>query len=75
MHSLNEAFAQLKLSCQSSTTLMLIKALEGSSLALKAVEIFDEIADYPPDVTGDAQTREKIVAELLSKALTTVAAQ
>ena len=73
MHNLNDAFAQLKLNCQGSTTLMLIKALDGSSLALKAVEIFDQIADYPVDVITDPKTREKIVADLLSKSLTFVA--
>lgn len=73
MHNLNDAFAQLKLKCQSSTTLMLIKALDCSSMSLKALEVFDEIADYPPDVTEDVQTREKIVTERLSKALTSVA--
>lgn len=73
MHNLNDAFAQLKLNCQGSTTLMLIKALDGSSLSLKALEIFDEIADYPPDVVGDPDTRKKVVADLLSKSLTSVA--
>jgi hypothetical protein len=72
MHNLNNAFAQLKLNCQSSTTLMLIKALGGSSLSLKAVEVFDEISDYPVDIISAAQKREKIVADLLSKALTSV---
>ena len=73
MHNLNDAFAQLKLNCQGSTTLMLIKALDASSLSLKALEIFDEIADYPADVVGDQDTRKKVVAELLSKSLTFVA--
>lgn len=73
MHNLNDAFAQLKLNCQSSTTLMLIKALDGSSLSLKALEIFDEISDYPVDVIEDVKTREQVVAELLSKSLTSVA--
>jgi len=73
MHNLNDAFAQLKLNCQSSTTLMLIKALDGSSLSLKALEVFDEIADYPPDVIGEPEARKKIVADLLSKSLTSVA--
>lgn len=73
MHNLNDSFAQLKLNCQGSTTLMLVKALDASSLSLKALEIFDGIADYPADVISDPKTRERVVAELLSKSLTSVA--
>lgn len=75
MHNLNDAFAQLKLNCQGSTSLMLVKALNANSLSLSALSIFDEIADYPADMIIDPDARAKLVAELLAKSLTFVASQ
>lgn len=73
MNNFNEAFGQLKLNCQGSTTLMLVKALDANKLSLSAVSIFDEIADYPADVLLDPTARASLVADLLSKSLNFVA--
>jgi len=73
MYSFNDSFVALQRNCQSSTTFMLVKALKANGLSLTALAEFDQIADFPADVALDPQSREKLVAELLSKSLNVVA--
>jgi hypothetical protein len=69
MQSFNEAYGLLMARCESSTSFMLVKAVAAAATALSALNTFDEIADYPPDVTLDADSRAKLVADLLGKAV------
>lgn len=69
MNNFDDAFAQLKAKCEGSTSLMLVKSVSASSLALNALWIFDELADYPQDILLNPASREDVVRELLGKAV------
>lgn len=69
MSKFNEEFLLLRQACESSPSFMLIKALNGEHGALEALMIFDEIADYPPDVASDKGARSQIVTDLLTRAV------
>lgn len=69
MNNFDDVFAQLKVKCEGSTTLMLVKSVNASSLAINALSIFDELADYPQDILLNPASREGVVRELLGKAV------
>ncbi len=69
MNNFNEAFAKLMSQCEGSTTYLLVKHYQAKAGAVKALFVFDQISDYSPDVLLDPSARERLVAELLGKAL------
>lgn len=73
MNNFTEIFALLRRNCEASPSFMLTKALSARESALDSVLMFDEIADFPVDVTREAHARSEIVKDLLTKAISSKA--